>query len=409
MEPDPEDLVHIIRSRRGSYSSAIPHIADDELSLYEYRLYGHYCRISDGGHACVERQRVTAQRCNMSASTVHEARESLAAKGYVELHKLGVGRKSRCYVTLLDIEERNVLHCKAIIETRKNDRPTIIQYTLNDRPTIIDAVVTRKNDRPTIIQYTLNDRGAIIPEQITHINDRPTIIKNCTTLTAVEEVRSNIDLTMGTSSSTTVTVVQTNDSQLQSLAVAMLEECGIFPVDAHELAGRHAFEHLRQWTFDWMNNPQKKGPGLLRHIIANNFRRGELSWDDRHSEFYQRYRTPDEMAGEVVLREAAEPYLVSSPAVDVSQTPVIEDPHAAHWATILAELSDQMPSAAYNAYVAGSEVIAWRMEADSELWVIGLRDASALDWVRNRLGNKIKRALASLVGGGVLVEFGVQP
>jgi len=409
MEPDPEDLVDIIRSRRGSYSSAIPHIADDELSLYEYRLYGHYCRISDGGHACVERQRVTAQRCNMSAGMVYNARESLAAKGYIELHKLGVGRKSRCYVTLLDIEERNVLHCKAI-ETRKNDRPTIIKTRKNDRPTIINAVVTRKNDRPTIIKTRKNDRGAIIPDQITPMNDRPTIILSCTTLTAVEEVRSNIDLTVGTSSSTTVTVVQTNDFQLQSLAVAMLEECGIFPADAHELAGRHPFEHLRQWVFDWMNNPQKKGPGLLRHIIANNFRRGELSRDDRHGEFYQRYRTPDEMAGEVVLREAAELYLVASPNVTSTAGDVIDkDPHAAHWATILAELSDQMPSAAYNAYVAGSEVIAWRMEADIELWVIGLRDASALDWVRNRLANKIKRALASLVGGGVLVEFGVRP
>ncbi len=80
------------------------------------------------------------------------------------------------------------------------------------------------------------------------------------------------------------------------------------------------------------------------------------------------------------------------------------DPHAI-WQMLLGELALQMPSATFNTWVRDTWVIGYE---DGE-FIIGLPNAYARDWLENRLRNKIKRALSSLIHRSVQVHFRVCP
>ena len=80
------------------------------------------------------------------------------------------------------------------------------------------------------------------------------------------------------------------------------------------------------------------------------------------------------------------------------------DPHSV-WQTLLSELALQMPSASYNTWVRDTWVLGYE---DGE-FIIGIPNAYARDWLENRLRNKIKRALGSLVHRSVQVSFRVCP
>lgn len=80
------------------------------------------------------------------------------------------------------------------------------------------------------------------------------------------------------------------------------------------------------------------------------------------------------------------------------------DPHAI-WQMLLGELALQMPSATFNTWVRDTWVLGYE---DGE-FIIGLPNAYARDWLENRLRNKIKRALSSLIHRSVQVHFRVCP
>jgi len=80
------------------------------------------------------------------------------------------------------------------------------------------------------------------------------------------------------------------------------------------------------------------------------------------------------------------------------------DPHSV-WQTLLSELALQMPSASYNTWVRDTWVLGYE---DGE-FMIGIPNAYARDWLENRLRNKIKRTLGSLVHRSVQVSFRVCP
>lgn len=66
------------------YYAAIPHMADDDLDLYEYRLYGHYKRVcGEQGGRCTESTRTTAAKTGMSHPMVIKARRTLVDKGFI--------------------------------------------------------------------------------------------------------------------------------------------------------------------------------------------------------------------------------------------------------------------------------------------------------------------------------------
>jgi len=98
--------------REQKYFAIIPHIADEDLGPFEYKLYGHYkhvCGESETG-ACWESNRTTAEKCKMSSGKVTDARRSLEVKGYIKVQP-GKGDKT-CIVTLCDVMEENVKRMK---------------------------------------------------------------------------------------------------------------------------------------------------------------------------------------------------------------------------------------------------------------------------------------------------------
>ena len=69
------------------YFSMMPHIDDDDLDPYEYRLLGHYrkqCGLSPT-KVCTESTSTTAKRTKMSAAKVRTARANLVVLGRIEV------------------------------------------------------------------------------------------------------------------------------------------------------------------------------------------------------------------------------------------------------------------------------------------------------------------------------------
>ena len=68
------------------YYAQVVHMADDDLDLYEYRLYGHYKRVcGQGGGVCDETEKTTWTHCGMSRTGFRAARQGLVDKGYIHI------------------------------------------------------------------------------------------------------------------------------------------------------------------------------------------------------------------------------------------------------------------------------------------------------------------------------------
>lgn len=95
------------------FFAMIPHIADDDLDLWEYRLYGHYLRVcGTGGGSCHETENTTAKACGMGRNKMRTARASLADKGFIDIVEWGepnrAGRKGKpTKITLADMWMKN--------------------------------------------------------------------------------------------------------------------------------------------------------------------------------------------------------------------------------------------------------------------------------------------------------------
>ncbi len=82
------------------YRTEIPNIADDDMDVFQYRLYGHYKRVCGAaGGECFESVRTTADKTRMSPTKVIETRQWLAENGWVEIEKTV---NSTVHVTITD-------------------------------------------------------------------------------------------------------------------------------------------------------------------------------------------------------------------------------------------------------------------------------------------------------------------
>lgn len=89
----------------GRYFGMIPHMADDDLDPYEYRLYGHYIRACGHTGASMESARVTAKITKMSVGKVSEARRELARFGYI---KTAPAPNNGIVITVIDVTDENI-------------------------------------------------------------------------------------------------------------------------------------------------------------------------------------------------------------------------------------------------------------------------------------------------------------
>jgi DNA-binding MarR family transcriptional regulator len=102
-----------------SYFAMIPHMADDDLDPFEYRLYGHYTRVcgQEGGR-CFQSVKDIHEKTCMSPTAITKARNSLQSKGYINV-VIPDGRARRkgenISVTLIDRWQENVERYQKLI------------------------------------------------------------------------------------------------------------------------------------------------------------------------------------------------------------------------------------------------------------------------------------------------------
>src|SRR6266545_1697557 len=77
------------------YRTELPNLYDDsDLTVYEYRLLGHYKRVG----ICTESLETTSTKCHMSEGSASQARQSLADKGFITLQKVQMDQKRYRYI-----------------------------------------------------------------------------------------------------------------------------------------------------------------------------------------------------------------------------------------------------------------------------------------------------------------------
>jgi hypothetical protein len=126
------DESQTITTGERSYFALIPHMADDDLTVYEYRLYGHYRRVcGERSDRCTEKTTTTAAKLGMSKASVINTRRSLEAKGYIVLESQRVRNYERIHVILLDMWPQNMARYAATghTENRYGSRSEPVQVT----------------------------------------------------------------------------------------------------------------------------------------------------------------------------------------------------------------------------------------------------------------------------------------
>ena len=71
------------------------------------------------------------------------------------------------------------------------------------------------------------------------------------------------------------------------------------------------------------------------------------------------------------------------------------------WKATLGELELQMTKATFNTWLKDAHLLS----CEDEVYIIGVRNDYAKDWLENRLSGLIERAVGSLAGRAVRVEF----
>jgi len=208
-----------------------------------------------------------------------------------------------------------------------------------------------------------------------------------------------------------ITNKQTPDPEEQALAFALLSFLRVKAPVAKELAGQHSLQTIREACSHWWFNRKSAGgqfeetPGIVVYWLNNWQSAGvpALSPHFQRSELYRNFRTATELAADRQAEaELAAVVIRPQPAVVTASAEVLPtDPRAAVWDQMLAELRLTLADATYQAFVRDTKVIA----SDNNLWRVQVANKSALDWVQNRLANKIKRTLSSITNQSVTVEF----
>ncbi len=368
--------IQVIGTEERSYFSMMPHIADDELDVYEYRLYGHYRRVcGEANRPCVEKVRGTAQKLGIALGTVVQARARLAEKGFIRLHRLRCGSVERVDVTLAEIWPRNML-----------------RYAVSPHERAVSPDERPKNN-PNKKNLPKKNLKKPPPQGSPLIDAEDGPVDNVAALREEEGYVPGVRLA------------------LAPLAKAMLEECGLVSEIAERFAQTIAFETLREYVMAWRADPGA-GVGALKYRIEGHWRHGPLLPDDYVDPFYLKYRTPEELALAQVEQSSGPPLAaMAEPSATQTAAPVVVAPaadssaEAATWAQVLSDLALQMSTNSYNTWVRDT----WLVQVDGDTWCIGVPNAYALDWLQSRLRNKCQRTLARLTGRTIALHFVLAP
>jgi len=137
MKDENQEIKH--ESTEKKYFHMMLNMADDDLDPYEYRLLGHYVRLTK----CFESTRTTAEKCKMSIGKVAETRRTLQDKGYIKIDE----NKTPLHITIIDRWFENV-------QRYQNPKPTECspheqQCSPHERHLIKNSLKKKKESAPT--------------------------------------------------------------------------------------------------------------------------------------------------------------------------------------------------------------------------------------------------------------------
>ena len=119
--------VIIDQSDLRNYRTELPNLYDDsDLSVYEYRLLGHYKRVGK----CTEGLETTAKKCKMSEGMASQTRQSLAEKNFIKLERVEMDAgRYRFVVRVVDrwienFSKYSLLSVEEIAEQLKKGSPS---------------------------------------------------------------------------------------------------------------------------------------------------------------------------------------------------------------------------------------------------------------------------------------------
>jgi DNA-binding Lrp family transcriptional regulator len=366
-----------ITSEEVRYFAMIPNMADDELTVYEYRLYGHYRRVvGDSGNKCLERTRTTAQKLGISPSTVVKARYALQDKGYIRLESRRLHNYERLDVILCDIWPQNMQKYSATVrEANGTDR----EANATVRP------VVRIKNNPSVKEKPFSEEKPFVRSELT-------------------------GETPGTNERTNESI-----SLLTDESILMSKKDVI-----NKLVERYSFQEIRAFCSKFIL--EGKIPGTDAGLIAYWLEAADTIPPARRDDFYYRHRTPTEIAeAEQAEAKAAEenrrweerqaelsatrPAQPAPSAPQPQAQPADRDAKTLEvWQMTLNELSLSMPAPTFETWLKGTTALGY---TDGE-FVVGVSDAYARDWLSNRLRPQIKRILGRLCQRSIEVTFQVR-
>jgi len=387
--------------------TALRQIDQADLSAAEYRAVRRLLDVAaTTGHAKLTKEHCSTLCCTTSDGATRRLLGSLQRAGLI--HYSTNGCSTVCFVTW-DAADRRVQECvhepsDSLTAANDSDHPrakrdhprALLDHDEADE-TNESLTVDKKSDHPRA--KSDHPRALLDHDEAatyTHARARGVCL-------FVDPILSNQE--------DLITNKQTPDPEEQALAFALLSFLRVKAPVAKELAGQHSLQTIREACSHWWFNRKSAGgqfeetPGIVVYWLNNWQSAGvpALSPHFQRSELYRNFRTATELAADRQAEaELAAVVIRPQPAVVTASAEVLPtDPRAAVWDQMLAELRLTLADATYQAFVRDTKVIA----SDNNLWRVQVANKSALDWVQNRLANKIKRTLSSITNQSVTVEF----
>ncbi len=204
-----------------------------------------------------------------------------------------------------------------------------------------------------------------------------------------------------------------------SIAALTDQAVGMSVYTASKLAAQYPFPDIRAFCIQFVEESHLPGrvPGTNAGLIAYRLEASETIPPTVHGDFYQRHRTPAEIAAETAQRLADEQAAAAlraqwaaedaAKAAQTQTAPVNAPPAGAAdiWTAALADLALSMPAPTFEEWLRDTDVLGY---TDGE-FVIGVPHAYARDWLHNRLRPQIRRTLSRITQRSTDVSFAVRP
>ncbi len=205
--------------------------------------------------------------------------------------------------------------------------------------------------------------------------------------------------------------IQSIPADEQNLSFAILSDPAIRirRVKAKTLAEKYPFEVVRAFCCDFVEQGRK--PGVDAGLVVFWLESAEVVPPLVMNDLYQRHRTAEEIAAEEEReRQATEEHECweerrRGEAVCSPETVSVSSAARDVWAAALADLSLSMPGPTFETWLRDTDVLGY----EDGVYVVGVPNVHAKDWLHNRLRPQIKRVLSRLQQCDVEVSFALRP